>query len=139
MMFWHDGMLRDLVWHTSLIEIVWLALAAAGIVLATLNGLEALRDFQSLNGKTNGRRTIAVGNLRREVVRGMIHTAFFLIGLLAAATPARPSDGFPVIAVVLVLASAGMVVNSYLDRRDRLYLLQNGLQPRDSQGRFTSE
>lgn len=139
MMFWHDAMLRDVVWHTSLLEAIWLALAVGGIVLAALNATEAQRDFQALGGKQNGRRTIAVGNLRREMVRGMIHVSYLLVGLLAAATPGRPAEGFPVIAVVLVLASAGMTVNSYLDRRDRVYLLNYGLQPRDDQGRFTKD
>ena len=115
------------------IVIAWIILAAVGLWIATLNGQEAIRDYQALGGKLNGRRTIAIGNLRREIVRGMIQFDFVVIGCLAlleirsAAVPG------------LMLASAGMVMNSYLDRRDRIYLLRYGLQARDEQGRFTVE
>lgn len=139
MMYWHEAVMVDLFWHVSALELFWIALAAFGVWLAALNGLEALRDFQALGGKTNGRRTIAVGNLRREVVRGLIHFAYLLIGIAAASIPSHPTDEFPTIAVVLILAAAGMTLNSYLDRRDRVYLLLYGLQPRDEAGRFVSD
>ena len=132
-------MTTDLVGHASGLELIWLALSGSGLVLAFLNGLEAVRDWQALGGKINGRRAIAVGNLRREIVRGLIQLAWVLIGLLAAAAPSSgpPSPMGAVISVVLVLSAAGMTLNSYLDRRDRLYLLHHGVQPRDEQGRFT--
>jgi hypothetical protein len=111
----------------------WILLALIGLWTSHLNGLEAIRDYQALGGKLNGRRTIAVGNLRREVVRGMIHLDFLIIGVLAVMGTSY--------AVVpgLILGSAGMVLNSWLDRRDRLYLLRYGLQARDDHGRFVSE
>jgi hypothetical protein len=114
---------------------IWLALAASGIWLARLNGLEALKDYQALGGHVNGRRTIAVGNIRREIVRGLIQVDFVILGLLALL------DVLSGVVFVsgLLLASVGMQVNSYLDRRDRLYLTANGIQARDEQGRFTSE
>jgi hypothetical protein len=115
------------------IVLAWCALALVGIWFAHVNGIESIRDFQALGGKTNGRRTIAVGNLRREVVRGLIQIDFFVIGVLAL---------FEIRGVVvpgLFVASAGMVLNSYLDRRDRIYLTKNGLQARDAEGRFVKE
>lgn len=139
MIFWHEAAMRDLFWHVSLLELVWLVIAAIGVWTAAHNGLEALRDFQALGSKSNGRRVIAVGNLRREVVRVLIHLSYLLIGLLAASIPSQPTAEFPVVAIVLIMAAAGMTLNSYLDRRDRLYLLLHGLQPRDDKGRFTSD
>jgi hypothetical protein len=111
----------------------WIALALVGVWMSHLNGLEAIRDYQALGGKTNGRRTIAVGNLRREIVRGMIHLDFLIIGVLSVMGTSY--------AVVpgLILGSAGMVLNSYLDRRDRIYLMRFGMQPRDDQGRYIKE
>lgn len=114
---------------------IWIALAVSGIWLARVNALEALRDYQALGGSRNGRRTIAVGNIRREVVRGLIQVDFLILGVLALL------DVLSSVVFVsgLLLASVGMQVNSYLDRRDRTYLTANGLQPRDDQGRFTKE
>lgn len=139
MTYWHEGVMRDLFWHVSLLELVWIALAGFGLWIALLNGYEALQDFHALGGRTNGRRTIAVGNLRREIVRSLIHLSYLLIGVIAAAIPSTPTEDFPTIAVVLILAAGGMTLNSYLDRRDRMYLLEYGLQPRDEHGRFIKE
>lgn len=118
------------------LELAWTLIALDSLRLAYLNGLESYRDFHALGGKTNGRRTIAVGNLRREIVRGLIAVAWVAIGVAALLAP---GGGFSPIAVVLVMTAAGMNLNSRLDRRDRLYLLRYGLQPRDGSGKFTSE
>ena len=63
----------------------------------------------------------------------LIQLDFLAIGVMALVdvTPAA------VITLGLLLAAAGMTLNSYLDRRERMYLLEYGLQPRDSKGRFT--
>ena len=114
---------------------LWLALATFGLYLAHLNGTEAIRDYQALGGKTNGRRTIAIGSVRREVVRGLIQADFIILGALALLNVHAPI----VFISGLFLASAGMNLNSYLDRRDRLYLTRYGLQPRDEAGRFVKE
>ena len=111
----------------------WIALAILGIWLAYRNAIEATNDFRALGGKTNGRRTIAVGNLRREIVRGLIHLDFLVVGVLVIL------DFRVFSAPGLILASAGMVLNSFLDRRDRLYLMENGMQARDQHGRFKAE
>ena len=42
----------------------------------------------------------------------------------------------PVFVSGLLLASFAMNANSYFDRRDRLYLLEYGIQARDDKGRF---
>lgn len=118
---------------TTLIIATWMALALVGLYLAILNGRESLADWHALGGKVNGRRTIAVGNMRREIVRGLIATDFLILGLLAIL------EVRGVVVPGLILASAGMSLNSYLDRRDRLYLLENGMQSRDESGRFTKE
>ena len=111
---------------------VWIALALLGVWLAYRNGMEAYQDFQALGGKTNGRRTLAVANLRREIVRGLIHLDFIAIGLLVL------FDFRGVAAPGLILGSAGLVLNSYLDRRDRVYLMEHGMAARDDKGRFIS-
>jgi hypothetical protein len=114
---------------------IWLALAASGIWLAHRNGTEAMRDFQALGGNTNGRRTIAVGNIRREIVRGLIQVDFLILGVLGLLNIL----GGVVFVAGLLLASVGMQLNSFLDRRDRQYLTTYGLQARDDHGRFTKE
>jgi hypothetical protein len=115
--------------------LVWLGLAASGIWLAYVNGNEALQDFQALGGHTNGRRTISVGNIRREIIRGLIQVDFAILGILALLDVL----GGVVFVAGLLLASVGMQTNSWLDRRDRVYLNRYGIQARDESGRFTKE
>ena len=122
----------------TVLEIAWTALAVLGVYLSVLNSLESWRDYQALMGKQNGRRTIAIGNIRREVVRVTISGLWLVIGAFAIVAPNRTEEINPV-AVVLVATSAGMALNSYLDRRDRLYLMTNGMQPRDEAGRFVKD
>ena len=100
---------------------VWIALALFGIWLSIRNGLEAYRDFQALGGLANGRRTLAVANLRREIVRGLVHVDFITIGLLVLL------EMRSVAAPGLILGAAGLVLNSYLDRRDRIYLMEHSI------------
>ena len=114
------------------IELGWTGLALVGIWLAYLNGSEANRDLRALGGMTNGRRTIAVGNLRREVVRGLVQVDFAILGGMAMFDILVG----PVFVSGLLLASFAMNANSYFDRRDRLYLLEYGIQARDDKGRF---
>ena len=116
----------------SPIEIAWTVLALIGMWLAYVNGSEANRDLRALGGKQNGRRTIAIGNLRREALRGLVQVDFLILGLMAVFNILVG----PVFVSGLLLASVAMNVNSYLDRRDRLYLLEHGMQARDDQGRF---
>jgi hypothetical protein len=117
----------------SPVVLLWMLVAEIGLYLAHVNGIESIRDFQALGGKTNGRRTIAVGNLRREVVRGLIGADFLFIGILALL------DVRGAVVPGLILGSLGISLNSYLDRRDRIYLTKNGLQARDAEGRFVKE
>lgn len=117
----------------NLAVVAWVAIAEFGLYLAILNGLESLADLQSLGGHRNGRRTIAIGNFRREVVRGLIALDFITIGLLVLL------DYRGVVVPGLILGSVGMALNSYLDRRDRLYLMVNGMQPRDESGKFRKD
>lgn len=127
------GTVALLALGASPIVVLWMVIAELGFYLAYLNGMESMADYQALGGKTNGRRTIAIGNMRREIVRGLIAFDFIAIGILVLV-------GFRGVAAPgLILAAAGMVLNSYLDRRDRLYLLRYGLQARDAEGKFTAE
>ena len=134
-------LLRDFLGTASLIELAWLLTAMAGLYLSGLNAWEAFLDYQSLGGKVNGRRRIAIGTVRREAVRGLVNAIFLGIGLVALVTPANPNStplGVAV-SVGLLLASVAYNANSYLDRADRVYLMTHGLQGRDEHGRFVSD
>jgi polyferredoxin len=134
-------LLQDAIGSASWIELAWLATALGGLYLSGLNAWEAILDFRALNGKRNGRRRIAVGTVRREAVRGLVNAIFLGIGIVAVLTPANPNATPLGVAVSLglLLASVAYNLNSLLDRQDRLYLMQYGLQPRDEHGRFTAD
>ena len=134
-------LLRDFIGSVSIIELAWLLTAMAGIALAGLNAWEAILDYRALGGKRNGRRRIALGTVRREALRGLVNAIFLGIGMVAAFTPANPNSTPLGVAVSLglLIASVAYNLNSLMDRRDRLYLLRYGLQPRDDNGRFIAE
>lgn len=134
-------LLQSALGTVSWIELAWLVTAIVGLFLSHLNGWEAILDFRALNGRKNGRRRIAVGSIRREALRGVVNAIFLGIGIVAALVPANPNST-PLgvaISVALLLASVAYNTNSYFDRRDRIYLMHFGLQPRDEAGRFTKE
>lgn len=134
-------LLRDFIGTISPVEAAWLLTAVVGIYLSGINSWEAILDFRALGGRRNGRRRIAVGTIRRETVRGLVNAIFLGIGVVAALTPANPAATPLGVAVSLglLLASMAYNLNSYLDRRDRVYLMEHGLQARDEFGRFTRE
>lgn len=132
-------LLRDLVGNFSPAELIYVAIALAGLFLATLNVREALQDFHALGGKRNGRRRIAVGTIRREILRGIVNVLLGGVGVYAGTIPANPAATLlgVLISGVFILAAAIYNLNSWLDRQDRIYLLTYGLQARDEHGRFT--
>jgi hypothetical protein len=134
-------LLRDLIGSASLVEILWVLTAIVGLYLSGLNGWEGVLDFKALNGKRNGRRRIALGTIRREAIRGVVNAIFLGIGIVAVNIPANPNATALGVAVSLglLIASIAYNANSYLDRQDRIYLMQYGMQSRDQNGRFTKE
>jgi len=132
--------LQDALGHFSWVELAWVLTAISGVYLAGLNAYEAVLDLKALNGKQNGRRRVAVGSIRREVIRGFVNVCFLAVGIVAGFYPANPHSTLLGVAVslVLLIASIAYNANSWLDRRDRIYLMQYGMQPRDDKGRFTS-
>jgi hypothetical protein len=134
-------LLQDAIGTVSYVEAAWLVTALGGLFLSGLNAWEAILDYKALNGRKNGRRRIDLGTVRREALRGLVNAIFLGIGIVAAVTPANP-NATPLGAAVslgLLLASVAYNANSYFDRRDRIYLMHFGLQPRDEAGRFTKD
>lgn len=118
-------LLSDAIGGFSWIELAWTATAIVALYIGWLNRLEAHRDLKAIAGLRNGRWRIAKGNIRREWIRAIITGAYLVIGLLAGTKPAIPDP-----TVISLIGSVGLTVtsillalNSYLDRRDRLYLL----------------
>lgn len=134
-------LLHDAIWSFSWIELAWILTAGTGIYLAGLNAFEAVLDLRALSGRQNGRRRVAIGSIRREVVRGFVNVCFLAVGIVAGFYPANPAATVLGVAVslVLLIASVAYNTNSWLDRQDRIYLMQYGMQARDDKGRFTSD
>ena len=134
-------LLHDLVGSFSVLELVWSVIALGGIVIAALNAWEALADYRALGGRQNGRRVVAIGNIRREIIRIGADVAFLGVGLYAGTVPANPHATMlgVVLTSCLVVGSLGFNLNSWLDRRDRIYLMRYGMQSRDETGRFVKD
>jgi hypothetical protein len=118
-------LLNDIIGHFSTVELLWSAAAIVGLFVAQLNYRETKRDLAALGKIRNGRWRIARGNIRRERVRAIVFTMYLTFGVLAGFSPMNPSASTAsvVISVGLVTTLALLALNSYYDRRDRLYLL----------------
>jgi hypothetical protein len=130
-------MTDDLIGYASGFEILFLASALVGSWLSRLNFLEAIADHRALDGRTNGRRMVAIGRIGTELILGSVHALYVIAALVAMSHPAGPTSPTGiVIQVILVYASWGMTAISFLSRRVGIYLMLHGLQNRDPQGRF---
>jgi hypothetical protein len=127
-------LLDDVVGNFSTVELAWTLIALGGASIAFVNAREAWADYAALGSMQNGRRTVALGNIRREVVRIFADLAFLAIGIYAGFQPANPAATLTglLITSCLVIGSLAFNANSWLDRRDRIYLMEHGLTSRDS-------
>ena len=132
-------MTTDLLGHASGFEILFLVSALLGAYLSRLNFREAWADYRALGGITNGRRMVALGRIGTETILGSIHALYIIAAAFAMTSPAPPhvTPVGVLIQAILVYASWGMTTISFLSRRVGQYLMEHGLQARDSQGRFT--
>jgi hypothetical protein len=132
-------MTHDLIGNASGFELLFLASALVGVYFSGLNMRESWADFRALGGITNGRRTIAISGIVTETVRLSIHALYLIAVAFAVGQPAPPVVTAVAVLVqaILVYASWAQTFISIVSRRTRTYLLTNGLQARDSHGRFT--
>ena len=112
------------------IEIMWVLVAAFGLVYSILNFKDAKEDFDFVkkNGIFNGRRVAAWVSFWSEMMRGAIQTIFLTIGLLVLMLPSPPpasklpweqvAAGF-FVRWGLITSSILLSVKSYIARRAR--------------------
>jgi hypothetical protein len=134
-------MTTDLIHHASGFELLFILSAVVGLRYSVPNYQLAWHQFRSLGGITNGRRALAVESIAVETVFIAIHALYVIVGAVAVFIPSSgQTTAYGVLAQsVLVLASWGITLCSWVIRRTSSYLLDHGLQARDSSGRFISE
>lgn len=98
---------------------IWTAIAFLGALIAAWNTLDAWADLRALGSLSNGRRLIARGWVRRELVRLFIQVSWALIGFLSLSTA---SGEVNLIVVLLLATNAALTLNTILDARDRIRL-----------------
>ena len=113
------SLVTDLIGGFSGIELIWTGLALLGIFVSAENATEAWRDMQALGGIRNGRRILARGAIRREAIRMLVYVLYLVIGIASGLSPADPDAQLSVVAIILVVTSLSLTVNSIFDRRDR--------------------
>ena len=126
-------MLENIIGNATPVELIWTTLGAIGLYVGTLNAWEALHDFRSLGGLANGRRVIATDNIRRETLRAFSYLQAIVLGVIASFAPPAPvrSETSYIGSLILIGILSTLVINSYLDRRSRLYLMRTGITSRD--------
>lgn len=118
-------LLQNAIGNFSWIELTWSGVAVLGLFVGWQNYHEAQKDIGALGGIRNGRWRIARGNIRRERVRAIIFVLFGGLGVIAGFAPPNP-NATPTSLVLssgLVVTSMLLALNSFYDRRDRVYLL----------------
>lgn len=104
---------------------LWLLTSSAGTVVAAISLVDAIRDYRSLGEIRNGRRILALREIRVEGVRLVIQSSWASLGLLAllaGGTAAGGTEELSLGRVVLILSNGLLLINSSLDLRDRLRL-----------------
>jgi len=126
---------QDLLWHASIIELVWIIAAIDLFFVSRQNNAEAVADRTALGEIRNGRRKLVDTNIVVARIFMFIGAGKLLIGLLATLSPANPSPSLlgmlitMFLAVMLVAADAAM----RSVRNLRLYINENGLMARESE------
>ena len=98
---------------------IWTLTASAGALIATWNTWDAWADLRALGMASNGRRVIALGWVRRELIRVFIQASWAFIGFLALPTA---SNAVSPLGLLLVATNIALAVNTVLDARDRIVL-----------------
>lgn len=111
------------------IEILWVALAVAGMIFTLLNLGEARADVRwvKTSGITNGRRVLARTGLWMELCRFFIQAIFCAIGILAMFLHDPPNHMLPLTQEItrafitwgLIISSGLLTFKTYLARRVR--------------------
>lgn len=100
-----------------MIVYIWTVAALVGAVIAAWNLVDAWRDLQALDSTViNGRRILALGWVRREIVRLSIQAVWAVIG-----TTAIPPDVNLAI-LLLVGTNIAVAVNTLMDAHERIKL-----------------
>lgn len=96
----------------------WTIISAVAVAMAGWSFLDAWGDLRSLQGARNGRRTIARGYMRDELIRLLITGSWLALGIDRLTTPGESSWSLGVF--VLVAGNGALAVQSILAARDRL-------------------
>lgn len=111
----------------SLVEVLWTLVALIGVYYSTRNVYDGFADLKSLGELKNGRRIVAVGNIRRDVFRLTIQAIYLAIGLVAGFTPASRAPAnlalAIVVGVVFIFTSVLLTLSAFYDHQDRIKLL----------------
>lgn len=105
----------------------WTIISAAAALVAAWGFLDAWSDRRALANRRNGRRRIANGYMRAEVIRLAIGIGWTWIG--ASAIASGSASSWSLIVLILVGANAGMLINSILDARDRIAVRRTAYPP----------
>lgn len=97
---------------------IWTGAATLGALFSIWNVVDAWRDWSSLPPIINGRRLVARGELRRELIRLFVQGSWALIGIVAWVSNPTPSNVNPV-TILLIGTNVAVALNTLLDARDR--------------------
>lgn len=134
-------MTTDVIGNATGFEILFFLSALFGLRFSIPNFRLSLAQYRSLGGVRNGRRAIAVEGVALEIIFIGIHALYVVAALVAFSIPAPPvvTAAGVLIQSILVIVSWAITGCSWIIRRTGTYLLEHGLQARDSQGRFTKD
>lgn len=98
------------------IEVVWTAIATAGVVFSFYNLRASLQDLRAIVNLTNGRRVVAKTQMKLEVSRVIIQCIFIAIGILAMLVPEAPDQLDQPLRYILLglIFRWGLIISAFL-------------------------
>jgi hypothetical protein len=111
----------------SVVEAIWLIITVVGLDASRVNLADAVDSYQMTRrpGNHPSKQIVAFEHVRMEITYLMTHLLFLAIGLAAAASSAAMGSIF--LPAAFFIVQIAMIVNSWIVRRDRKYLMAQRL------------
>jgi hypothetical protein len=112
----------------SAVEAIWLLVTLLGMDASRVNLADAMDSYQvarKAGSNQLAKQLVAFEHVRMEITYLLTHLLFLVIGLVAAFSYAVPDSIF--LQAAFFIVQIAMIVNSWIVRRDRKYLMAQRL------------
>ena len=105
----------------NIYEVAWTLTAFVTVLFTASVMLDSWKSYKSVANLENGRKIIAWGYVRRDILRISTHLIWLLLGLMGGIFDSRPTAN-PFGAIVLIITMLLLLLNTILDKKENVEL-----------------